>query len=55
VSPHRAAPHPHQRSLSLYDNTPIDLDQFITLLPTVVEKCETRNLKKCEPIKALLK
>lgn len=48
-------PQHHHRSPSLFDTTPVGLDQFIALLPTVVRKCETRNLKKCEPVKALLK
>jgi hypothetical protein len=32
----------------------VSLPDFLELLPVVLEKCQIRSLKKCEPIKCLL-
>jgi len=34
---------------------PLSLKDFALLLPTVLERCKLRNMKKCEPVKRLLK
>jgi hypothetical protein len=42
------------RSLSYSDVGPLSLEEFIVRLPAVVERCSTRQMAKCEPVKRLL-
>ena len=47
----------HKRGLSWMTDLgtgPLSLAEFVELLPSVLERCSTRNMKKCEPVKRLL-
>ncbi len=36
-------------------DSPLSLNDLVQVLPTVLERCNTRNMKKCEPVKRLLR
>jgi hypothetical protein len=51
-------PHGHTRAFSFMNDLgrgPLSLKDFALLLPTVLERCKLRNMKKCEPVKRLPK
>ena len=44
-------PAPHFR---MDDHSPVSLEEFIYRIPSELEQCSNKALKKCEPIKRLM-
>lgn len=47
----------HKRGLSSMTDLgtgPLALAEFVELLPAVLERCNTKQMRKCEPVKHLL-